>query len=299
MKETVLITGGTGMVGHALTKELKLQGYENVFSVGSSDCDLKDKYTTCRLFDQIKPTIVFHLASKVYGIGGNLIKKKSMLTDNMAIHFNVVEACKKSCDVKRVIAMGSGCVYGKETLVPLKESTIWCGRPHESELHYALSKRFLLSILESSRLDYSFVVSCNLYGEYDNFDPDMGHVIPSLIAKFYEAQKEKTKVVAWGDGSATRDFMYSGDMARVLIMLIDSHCGAINIGSGNVLSIKDILEILKNITGVDYVFDESKPNGQPERYYDLSLIKNLGFVPVMHIEKGIERVYNWYKNQME
>jgi GDP-L-fucose synthase len=300
-KKRILITGGTGMVGHALCKQLCEEDCRNMVLVGSKEYDLRDKSRVDNLFFITQPDYVFHLAGKVYGIGGNAKFKATSLSDNILINTNLIDIANKH-KVKKIVAMGSGCVYPELPDVKfLKEDQIWLGPPHESEDSYAHAKRLMLAHLEASRKQYgtkyAFAISGNLYGEWDKFDTEYGHVIPSLIKKFYDAKKKGELVSVWGTGVAVRDFSYSLDTARALVCLMDKGEGAVNIGSGFIHSIKDIVDILRELTGCEVVWQKEKPNGQLERYYDLSKLKNLGFEAKVPLQTGLEKVYEWYQIQ--
>lgn len=296
--EQILITGATGMVGHALQQELFKQGCNNVIALGSLHGDLKDFCKVKSLFNMIKPKYVFHLAAKVYGIMGNAKYKADSLFDNVMINTNVIEA-SRLYGVDKIVAMGSGCVYpeingGKD----LREEWIWQGEPHASENSYAHAKRLMLAQLQANKeqydMNYAFAISGNLYGEHDKFEGDNGHIIPALISKFYHAKAHKMKAIIWGSGIAIRDFSYSADTARALTLLMDKAEGPINTGSGFIHPIKDIVGILQDITGVSILWDGSKPDGQLERYYNLDKLKNLGFEPQVDLNTGLRKVYSWY-----
>lgn len=297
-KERILITGATGMVGHALHKELLRQGCDNISAIGSAHSDLKELVNVKNLFRIVRPKYVFHLAAKVYGIGGNALHKADVLFDNVMINTNVIEA-SRLYGVEKIVAMGSGCVYpeinnGKD----LREDQIWLGEPHSSENSYAHAKRLMLAQLQANKeqydMDYAFAISGNLYGEYDKFEGDNGHIIPALISKFYHAKINMMKVIIWGSGIAIRDFSYSADTARALTLLMDKAIGPINTGSGFIHPIKDIVDILQDITGVSILWDGSKPDGQLERYYNLDKLKSLGFEPQVDLNTGLRKVYSWY-----
>lgn len=296
----ILITGASGMVGHALVDFLEKQGFYNVYKANHIDYNLKNLEETQKLFC-VKPDYVFHLAARVHGIGGNSKFKADILFDNIMINTNVIECARVG--VKKIVVMGSGCVYPELNTGPLKEDQIWNGPPHKSEDSYAHSKRLMLAQLAANKeqygMNYAFAISGNLYGEYDNFDPEHGHVIPSLIAKFYEAKKDNVPVKVWGSGIAERDFSYSRDTAKALFLLMKGGDGPINIGSGFIHKIKDIVDILQNLTGIDVDWDSSKPDGQLKRFYDLSILKSLGFEPYTSLEKGIGMVWNWYCTERE
>ncbi len=300
----ILITGGTGLVGHALTKLLSNKGFSNVISVGSKDCDLRDGKAVKSFFSQIKPRYVFHLAARVYGIGGNHKYKADILFDNVMINTNVLEHARRA-DVKKIVAMGSGCVYPElKHHQELFEEQIWLGPPHVSEDSYAHAKRLMLAQLQALKeqdgLSSAFAISGNLYGPHDNFNKNDGHVTPSLIAKFYEAVQHGHKVTVWGTGAAVRDFSYSEDAASALYEIMQKIEGPVNLGSGNRHAIKDIVMALQEICGsVKVEWDSGKPDGQLVRYYNLDKLKATGFKAAVNLTEGIRRTYEWYANNSE
>jgi len=293
----ILVTGGRGMVGHALCKELQAIGAINVLAPSRKSCDLTQYDEVEYLMLLESPEYVFHLAGHVHGIEGNRKYPADVLYNNTLINLNVVNAARRA-GVKKIVAMGSGCIYpvvnnGRD----LREDQIWLGEPHGSERAYAHSKRLMLAHLMAAhdqyRLEYAYAISGNLYGEYDKFDSENGHVIPSLIRKFAQANGKPVNV--WGTGVAVRDFTYSGDMAKILITLMKNGSGVINVGSGQVHSIKDIVDVLQNLTKAKVSWDSSKPDGQLARYYNLDKLKALGFAPSVSLKQGIELVYRWYQ----
>ena len=249
------------------------------------------------------PDYVFHLAGSVFGIGGNTKYPADILHQNAMININVIEYSRK-IGVKKIVVMGSGCIYPEiNNGQDLSEDQIWLGEPHASEGAYAHAKRLMLAQLMANKkqydMNYAYAISGNLYGEYDKFDIENGHIIPSLIRKFYEASINQMPVSIWGSGVAVRDFTYSKDTAKTLILLMEKGEGAINIGSGQVHKIKDIVDVLQELTGLNVEWDSSKPDGQLIRYYNLDKLKTLGFTPSVTLQQGIEMVYNWYKNYAE
>jgi GDP-L-fucose synthase len=300
--DKILITGGTGLVGTALTNVLKGQGYENILAINSKNVDLTDWNTTISFFKQEKPDYVFHLAAAVYGIMGNMQNKGSSFLLNNWINTHVIEA-SRLVGVKKITAMGSGCVYPYPSPgIPLKEDMVWMGKPHQSEDSYAHAKRAMLAQLnayqESYGTEFAFVISANLYGPNDKFDKEFGHVTPALVRKFYEAKQNGTEVIVWGDGSSKRDFMYSQDAAEALTHIMAKIQGPVNLGSNMVHPIKDLVECLAEITGLqDQVrWDTSKPNGQDFRSYDLNKLFNTGFKPTVSLPEGLKNTYTWYEN---
>ncbi len=294
----ILVTGDTGLVGRALVSELYRQGLRNTVSVGSRDCDLRDARAVQDLIDRERPDYVFHMAARVHGLGGNMLYKSDILVDNVLINTNVVEQSRR-CGVKKIVAMGSGCVYpelkGQEELY---EEQVWSGPPHPSEDSYAHSKRLMLAQLDAARNQYglssAFVISGNLYGPHDNFNVEEGHVTPSLVAKFYEAKLKGAPVKVWGTGAAIRDFTYSSDVAHALLAILRNLEGPVNMGSGLRHPIRDIVNILHSLTGVPVEWDSTKPDGQLVRYYNLDWLRSTGFKAEITLEEGVSSTYDWY-----
>lgn len=298
--DRIVITGGGGLVGHALSAFLNEKGYTNVVSLRSSDGDLTEWATARDIFARLAPAYVFHLAARVYGIRGNMENKGVSFRDNVLINTNVIEACRLSA-VKKIVAMGSGCVYPYPSPgLPLKEDMVWQGKPHESEDSYAHAKRAMLAQLiaynEQYGLPYAFVISANLYGPHDKFDVEHGHVTPSLVRKFVEAKQSGGRVSVWGNGSARRDFIYSSDVAGALVAIMEQVEGPVNMGSGNVHSIREIVDELGRITGLNdrIDWDPAKPNGQDYREYDLSRLQSTGFVPAISLREGLVATVEWF-----
>lgn len=296
----IIVTGGTGLVGTALTAELAQAGYENVLSLGSKDCDLLDWRAARQFFRDNPCEYVVHLAARVYGIMGNLCNKGASFLDNVLINTHVIEAARLA-GAKKIVAMGSGCVYPYPSPgLPLREDMVWQGPPHPSEDSYAYAKRAMLAQLAAYReqygLSYAYAISGNLYGPNDRFDAEFGHVTPALVRKFHEARQAGREVVVWGTGAARRDFTYSGDAARALMAILDRVEGAVNLGSGQVHSIREIVETLAEMTGLEgrVVWDRSKPDGQDYRAYDLSTLFAAGFRPRVGLADGLRSTYRWY-----
>jgi len=304
-QDCVLITGGTGLVGRALFRILSKEGFTNVVAIGSKDCDLRNENSVKKLFTSLRPNYVFHLAAKVYGIGGNSKYKSDSLFENVMINTNVIEYSRRA-KVKKIVAMGSGCVYPELALQKeLFEDQIWLGPPHSSEDSYAHAKRLMLAQLLAAKEQYglvsAFVISGNLYGPYDSFNIEDGHVTPSLVAKFFEASKTGQPVKVWGSGVAIRDFSYCYDAVQALYEILLKVEGPVNMGSGFRHPIKDIVSILQNICGesVQVIWDSSKPDGQLERYYNLDKLNATDFKAQVTLEDGIRRTYNWYTENWE
>jgi GDP-L-fucose synthase len=301
--EKILVTGAAGMLGSHVCDLLDSQG-RYVLALNRQACDLRDPFATRKLFERLRPTDVFHSAACVYGIMGNMADPARCFLENIQINTNVIEAARQ-VGVRKVTAMGTGCIYPYPPLsLPLKETDIFMGRPHPSEAGYAHAKLAMLAQLESCKFDmeFAYIVSCNLFGPRDKFDPVNGHVIPALIRKFYEAKRDGKSVVVWGDGSAQRDFIYAKDAARVVQTVMDNVIGPINMGTDSILSIGQIVEVLTNISGLPkdrVVWDRSKPNGVDYRGYDLTMLRNTGFEPSYSIAAGLQETWEWYCHEQE
>lgn len=301
----VLVTGAKGLVGSAVVERLTQTNQFEVVAAGRDACDLLDRTATDRYFDEIRPDYVFHFAALVYGIMGNMRNKGLSFLNNVLINTHVIEAARR-VGVRKVVAMGSGCVYPYPApSLPLKECDLWQGMPHESEDSYAHAKRAMLAQLqayrESDGLDSAFVISCNLFGPRDKFDVALGHVVPSLVKKFCDAKKNNGRVLIWGNGSARRDFMYVKDAAKACCIIMDKISGPVNMGSGRVSSIREIVDTLAAETGMQdrLSWDESKPNGQDFRQYDLQRLCLAGFKPDYTIEDGLRETYRWYEEHSD
>lgn len=299
--DQILVTGARGLVGSNLVEMLRTRGYKKVYGAKRADADLTNLSETKSLLSALKPVHVIHCAGRVYGIGGNMENQGGSFFDNLRINSNVIEAARVSC-VEKITVMGTGCIYGADVGTPLRESEIFSGRPHASEAGYAHAKRAALAMLEayqdSYKLDWAYVVSCNLFGPGDTFNTETGHVVPMLVRKFYDAKKRSTPVMIWGDGSAERDFLYVKDACDAIITVAEKGTGAINIGSGYTHSIREVVEKLSEISGVtDIVWDSSKPNGQDHRSYDLRKLDALGFERKYTMRMGLQETWDWYSER--
>lgn len=300
----ILITGGSGLVGSTLVDELRKQGYFNLFPLSRRGCDLRDFESVKNVFGSIKPEIVFHNAATVYGIGGNKQHQASVFLDNVLINTHVIEASQQ-VGVKKIVAMGTVAAYPEPKVVPIKEEQIWDGPPHASESSYGHAKRAMLAQLlayqDNYGLDYAYAISTNLYGPNDKFDIQNGHVIPSLIRKFYEAKKNDSQVSVWGDGTAKRDFLYAKDLARALTLMMNKHTGSINVASGIETEIKEVVSVLSDYFGMSgkVTWDSSMPNGRACYEMDLTHLNSIGFKSEYDLECGLKQTLDWFVSKYE
>jgi GDP-L-fucose synthase len=303
--DRILVTGAKGLVGSALVEHLREEGFANVVGVAREDCDLTDTRATRDFFADARPDYVFHAAARVYGLGGNLRNKALLFYDNILINTNVVDASHRAA-VKKITVMGTGAVYPyPPPALPFREEMIFLGEPHHSEDSYSHAKRAMLGMLrayhESHGLEWAYIVCCNQFGPRDRFDSENGHVVPSLIKKFYHAKRAGTDVVVWGDGSAQRDFMYVKDTARVSTAIMQDLSGPVNIGCGHVVTIREVVDMITDISGMHgrVSWDPTKPNGREYLGYDLTRINALGFSCRYSLRQGLEETWAWYAGQME
>ena len=300
--DRILVTGARGLVGSAVMDRLARQGYDNVIGLGREDCDLMDRTATEAAFRAHRPVHVFHAAARVYGIMGNMKNRALSFHENVSINTHVIHAAHLA-GARKITVMGTGAVYPYPSpRLPLVEDDIFLGRPHGAEEAYAHAKRAALAMLEAYEydhgLEWAYVVSCNLFGPRDKFDTEFGHVVPSLVAKFHRAKETGGMVTVWGDGSAQRDFLYVDDCAAAVLRIMEAGRGPVNIGSGTVYRIRDIVETLARVAGMEdrIEWDASKPNGQDYRAYDLSRLNALGFRPAHSLEEGLRATWEWYRD---
>lgn len=293
----IVVTGSGGVVGTALMAHLRASG---AAAVGwtSHDVDLRDADATRRAFAAVSPSLVYHVAGRVHGLMGNRRYPADIYLDNSRINGNVVEAARLA-GARKIVAVGTVAIYSDLAPMPVSTDSIWLGPPHGSEASYAHAKRAMLAHLEASRdqygLDFAYAALTNVYGPNDKFDIDNGHVVPSLIAKFHAAARSGGRVEVWGTGAAERDFIFSRDVARALELVAACHSGPINIATGTVSPIRELVAQLQRISGVSQVdWDRSKPDGQLLRRYDVAPLRALGFTPGCSLAEGLAETYRWY-----
>ncbi len=300
----ILVTGGAGFLGRQVVNELLLSGADpNKITVPRSrDFDLRSLDACQRAADQ--QDIIIHLAAHVGGIGLNREKPAELFYDNLMMGVQLIHSAYQA-GVQKFVCVGTICAYPKFTPVPFKEDDLWNGYPEETNAPYGIAKKALLVQLESYRLQYGFngvyLLPVNLYGPEDNFDPRSSHVIPALIRKVYEAQQRGDKhLPVWGDGSPSREFLYSTDAARGIVMATQfyNESDPVNLGTGDEITIKDLVETICNLMGFEgeIVWETDKPNGQPRRCLDTERAKEkFGFVAQVGFEEGLKSTIDWYR----
>lgn len=299
----VTVTGGAGFLGSFVVAKLKKRGCQDVFVPRSKDYDLVDMEAIKKLYRHAKPDIVIHLAARVGGIGANRANPGKFFYDNLMMGAQLMEQARL-CGVKKFVALGTVCSYPKFTPIPFREETLWDGYPEETNAPYGLAKKMLLVQGQSYRDQYGFnsifLLPVNLYGPGDNYDPDSSHVIPALIRKCLEAKLSgQAKVICWGDGSPTREFLYVEDCAEAIVLAAEKYEGGepVNIGAGREISIKELVEQIAALTGFqgDIIWDTSKPNGQPRRCLDTSRAREFfGFTAKTDFRDGLKKSIDWY-----
>lgn len=295
----IYVAGHRGMVGSAIVRKLSKEGFSNLIIRTSSELDLRSQSAVERFFAEEKPEYVFLAAAKVGGIMANNTYRADFLYDNLMIESNIIHQSYFH-QVKKLLFLGSSCIYPKLAQQPLKEDSLLSGYLEETNEPYAIAKIAGIKLCENYRRQYScdFIsaMPTNLYGPNDNYDLNNSHVIPALLRKFHEAKVNKSgEVTIWGTGSPLREFMHVDDLASASFFLMQNYSDLefINVGTGQELTIKELAYLVKKITGFEgsISFDTSKPNGTPRKLMDVSKLEKLGWQAAIPLEKGLQRVY--------
>lgn len=305
-RERVCVTGGSGFLGRHVVAALTARGCRDVIVPRRSDYDLRDARAAARLFADTRPTVVIHLAAVVGGIGANRASPGSFFHDNAAMGLHVVEQSRRA-GVRKLTCVGTVCAYPKHTPVPFREDDLWNGYPEETNAPYGLAKKMLLVQLQAYREEYGFsgiyLLPVNLYGPHDRSDPETSHVIPALIRKCAEARDAGAPaIVCWGDGSATREFLFVEDAAEGIVLATERYDDPepVNLGSGAEISIRDLAHAIARETGFtgEVRWDATRPNGQPRRRLDTSRARErFGFVARTPFAEGLRRTVAWTEAQ--
>jgi len=314
--DKIYVAGHRGMVGSAIIRVLKDQGFENIITRTHSELDLTNQQQVQEFFSQEKPNEVYLAAAKVGGIFANDTYPADFIYQNLMIEANVIHAAFKS-GIKKLLFLGSSCIYPKLADQPMREDALLSGYLEPTNEPYAIAKIAGIKLCESYNrqyseshgVDYRSVMPTNLYGPGDNYHPENSHVIPALIRRFHEAKiNNDEKVIVWGSGNPKREFLYVDDMASasVHVMNLDKEtydqntnemCSHINVGTGKDLSIGELAKILKKIIGFagEIEFDSSKPDGSPRKLMDSSRLNSLGWNPRFSLEEGLHKTYYDFK----
>jgi len=299
----VFIAGAQGMVGSAIKRNLESKDYNDIYWVRKKNCDLRNRLEVDAYFKQAQPEYVFLAAAKVGGIGGNSTYPADFIYDNLMIQTNVIDAAYRH-GVKKLLFLGSSCIYPKFPKIPITEDQLMTSPLEESNSAYAIAKIAGMRMCQAYRQQYGFnaisLMPTNLYGPNDNFDINNGHVFPSLIAKFHGSLEKSIHWVVklWGDGSPKREFLHVDDLAEACYVCMQKYDDAehINVGTGEDVTIKELAETIVDVVGYknDYEWDTDKPNGTPRKVLNVDKIKSLGWEPKIGLRDGIESTYQWY-----
>jgi GDP-L-fucose synthase len=304
-----LVTGGAGFLGRLVVEKLQQKGAQRILVPRSREYDLTQEQEVKRLFQESSHIdVVIHLAASVGGIGFNKRYPGDVLYRNIMMNTLVMEYARQN-QVEKFVGIGSVCGYPKYTPVPFKEDDLWNGYPEETNASYGLAKKMMLVQGQAYREQYGFnaihLVMINLYGPGDNFDPEFSHVIPAIIKKFVDAKRRGNKrVVAWGTGEATREFLHVEDAAEGIILATEHYDkpDPVNLGAGQEIKVRDLVYLIKKLSEFkgDVEWDTSQPDGQPRRRLDTSRAKEeFGFESKMGFEEGLANTIAWYENHRQ
>ncbi len=305
LNSKIYIGGHKGMVGSAILRNLQKKGFSNFILKTSSELDLRNSQAVSNFFETEKPDYVFLAAAKVGGIQANNIYRAEFLYDNLMIQNNVIHSSYLN-KVKKLMFLGSSCIYPKLAPQPLKEEYLLSGYLEDTNEPYAIAKITGIKMCENYRrqygCDFISVMPTNLYGPNDSYNLNNSHVLPALIRKFHEAKESNSSFVEmWGTGSPLREFLHADDMADACVFLMKNYSDQkhVNIGCGTDLSIKDLALLIKKIVGYkgEIKHDLSKPDGTPRKLLDVSFINSLGWKHKINLEEGISKVYEDYKKK--
>ena len=299
---SVFVAGSQGLVGSAIVRNLEAKNYNKIYWVRKKNCDLRNRVQVDQYFSTSKPEYVFIAAAKVGGIHANSTYTAEFIYDNLMIQTNIIDAAYKN-GVKKLIMLGSSCIYPKLAKQPMKEEELLASELEPTNDAYAVAKIAGLRMARAYRQQYGFnaisLMPTNLYGPGDNFHPENSHVMPALIRRFHEAEKsDAPKVTCWGDGSAMREFLHVDDLAEACYVCMqdydeDYH---INVGTGEDVTIKELTETIVDVVGYagDVEWDTSKPNGTPRKLLNVDKIHKLGWKHKIGLREGIVSTYRWY-----
>lgn len=309
---TILVTGAGGFLGHHVVKALEeyreggtsgARRNINILTPSRAELNLLNRGSLFRYFERHEPDIVIHLAAQCGGIGINQDKPGEFLYNNLMMTTNLIEECRDEGGVKKFVGIGTVCSYPKHTQVPFREEDLYNGYPEETNAPYGIAKRVQLEMLKAYRAQYGlngiFLIPVNMAGEWDNFKDESSHVIPAMLKKFHQAKiSGAPSVTLWGDGSASREFLYAGDCADAILRatLLHDDQEPVNIGTGREVTILELAEKVKKVVGYEgtTIWDKTKPNGQPRRCLDVSRARSgFGFTAQTSLDVMLDRSYKW------
>jgi GDP-L-fucose synthase len=303
----VVVSGGHGVLGSYVVDRLRAAGCRGIIVPRSRDYDLREKAEAQRLYKDARPDIFIHLAAVVGGIGANRLNPGLFFYDNAVMGLNAIEG-GRIAGLEKFVCAGTICSYPKFTPVPFREEDFWNGYPEETNAPYGLAKKMHLVQLQAYRQQYGmngvYLTPVNLYGPRDNFDLESSHVIPALIRKCLEAkQSSASEIVAWGTGTATREFLYVEDAAEAIVAAAEKYSkpDPVNLGSGEEISVRDLLELIRSLVGYEGTirWDSTKPDGQPRRCLDTSrALAEFGWQAKTQLRRGLQKTITWSEAQV-
>ncbi len=307
LSERILITGSTGMVGASVSKELAELGYQNLILTNSKDADLRNQEEVKRLVARAKPTIAILIAAKVGGVLANSSKPATFAIDNLLIQSLILDELIKS-GTKKIVFIGSSCVYPKNATLPLEPKSLLTGPLEETNKWYATAKLSMMMALDGATKEFGIqtvtLMPTNLYGPGDSFDVNFGHLIPSLIQKAHAAKvADSPSYSVWGSGKAFREILYVDDLATAIAKVIENDhlTGALNVGSGDERSILEIAEAIREAVGFKghIKLDSSKPDGVLRKPLNSNPLRELGWIPQIDLNSGLKLTYEWYLDALK
>ncbi|HWV74809.1 MAG TPA: GDP-L-fucose synthase [Pseudosphingobacterium sp.] len=304
-QDKIYVAGHRGMVGSAIMRRLQREGFNNIITRTSKELDLRDQTAVAAFFTNVKPDYVFLAAAKVGGIMANNTYRGQFIYENLMIQNNVIHHAHLN-NAKKLMFLGSSCIYPKMASQPLKEEYLLTGPLEPTNEPYAIAKIAGIEMCDAYRAQYGSnfisVMPTNLYGPNDNYDLTTSHVLPAMLRKMHEAKvNNQSEVIIWGTGTPKREFLHADDMADACFYLMQNYNekGLVNIGVGEDISIRDLAQLIKRIVGFEgeLIFDTSKPDGTPRKLMDVSKLHNLGWKASLNLEEGINNVYKEVKNK--
>ena len=304
--DKIYVAGHRGLVGSAIVRSLEAKGYQNVIGRTHKELDLLSQQAVRDFFEAERPDVVVLAAAKVGGINANNTAPADFVYDNLQIQCNVIKCCH-DYNVKKLLFLGSTCIYPKMAPQPIPEDALLTGPLEETNEAYAIAK---ISGLEMCRFfkkqygdDFISCMPTNLYGPYDNYDLSGSHVMPAMIRKFHDAkQNQDPSVELWGTGTPLREFLYVDDMADACVFLLEHYSGEqhVNIGTGKEVTIKELAEIVKHVVGYtgEIVWNNDMPDGTPRKLTDVTKLHNLGWTHQVELEEGVQLAYDWFKENV-